>query len=202
VLVYEGLSGAATLPDWRRALPDATLVLYLHSAPPRSCGRRELERALGHADHVVCVSESLRTQLVDRAPGAAGRTRVIGNGVDHATFQPADPSGPPAGGDDAPGAPFSLLFVGQVAPFKGPHRMLEATARAAPRVDRPLRATIVGSGTYDPAAALTDYERSLRELAGTSGLDVGFVPFTDKVTLAGFYRAASLVCVPTTMAEP
>jgi glycosyltransferase involved in cell wall biosynthesis len=200
VFVYEGLSGAATLPDWRRALPDATLVLALHSPLARSYGRRELERTLGHADHVVCVSESLRTRLVDRAPGVAGRTRVIGNGVDLTTFRPADPPGPSAGGD-GPGTPFSLLFVGQVAPHKGPHRMLEAMARAAPRLERPLRATVVGSSAYDPGTALSDYERSLRDLAGTSGLDVAFVPFTDKESLAGFYRAASLVCVPSEVAE-
>ena len=60
---------------------------------------------------------------------------------------------------------------------------------------------MVGSSAYDPGTALSDYERSLRDLAGTSGLDVAFVPFTGKESLAGFYRAASLVCVPSEVAE-
>jgi len=204
VVLYEGLSVAATVPEWRRALPDATLVVYLQSSLARSYGRRELERGLAGADRVVTPSEYLRRTVVDRVPGLAGRTVVIPNGVDLAAFRPPTTfqsgDGPePAGDADDP---FTLLFAGRVSPHKGPDLMLRAMSVAASSTGRPMRAVVVGSSDYDAGDELTEYEVSLRDLAHREHLDVEFLPFVPKDQLVGFYRRASIVCVPSVFDEP
>ena len=204
VLLYEGLFVAGTVPAWRQALPDAALIVYLHSALARSYGRRELQHALADVDYVVCVSEFLRSQVLARVPKLADRTVVVPNGVDLATFHSVEPStairaeGPAGTGGSEP---FTLLFVGQMAAHKGPDLMLRAMARAADLTDRPLSAQLVGSSDYDAGDALTEYEQTLRDLARTSNVDAAFLPFTAKDTLADLYRRADVVCVPSIVDE-
>ncbi|HEX7459316.1 MAG TPA: glycosyltransferase family 4 protein, partial [Acidimicrobiales bacterium] len=151
-------------------------------------------------DAVVCVSGFLRSQVVTRAPALAARTTVVENGVDRSVFHPASDGS--AGWERGDGSAFELLFVGQVAPHKGPDLLLRAMAVARELTDVPLRATVVGSSAYDAGDALTDYERSLRALATSSGLEVEFVSFVAKDTLADFYRRASVSCVPSIFDEP
>ncbi len=197
LLLYDGLWAAAQVEAWRAALPDARIVVYMHSPLARGYGRAELTRSLAHADVVVLVSEFLRSRFVERVPAMAGSAVVVANGVDASVFHPADPS--PAVPDDGP---FELLFVGQMAPHKGPHLLLEAMAVARGLTRRPLRATLVGSSAYDAGDRLTDYEQTLRRTAADSGLDVVFVPFVAKEELADRYRAAAVLCVPSVFDEP
>ena len=199
LLLYEGLATAATVPAWRQALPDSRIVLYMHSQLARTYGRAELVRSLVGVDAVVFVSEFLRSQFVERVPALAARATVVENGVDRSVFHP-DPDGPVRRERDD-GSPFELLFVGQVAPHKGPDLMLRAMAVARKLTDVPLRATVVGSSAYDAGDDLTDYERSLRAVATSSGLEVEFVPFVAKDALADFYRRASVACVPSIVDE-
>ena len=200
LLLYEGMATAATVPAWRAALPDARIVLYLHSPLARTYGRAELVRSLVDIDAVVCVSGFLRSQVVTRAPALAARTTVVENGVDRSIFHPA-PDGS-AGQDRGDRSSFELLFVGQVAPHKGPDLLLRAIAAARELTDVPLRATVVGSSAYDAGDDLTDFERSLRAVATLSGLEVEFVPFVAKDALAVFYQRASVACVPSIFDEP
>jgi len=204
VLLYEGLAGAATVPAWRRALPDARLAVYLHSPLARSYGRGELVRSLSDADVVVLVSAYLRDRFVARVPALAGTAVVVENGVDRGVFHPGPGAGGVAGtaSTEDRATPFEILFVGQMAPHKGPHLLLAAVADAARRTDRPLRTTLVGSSAYDAGDRLTPYEESLRATASDAGLDVDFVPFVPKRELADRYRAASVSCVPSVFDEP
>jgi glycosyltransferase involved in cell wall biosynthesis len=202
LLLYEGLSIAATVPAWRRSFPGARIVLYMHSPLSRSYGRAELVRALADVDVVVFVSQFLRSQFVERAPALAAKAVVVENGVDRGLFHPGTGD---AGRDESAGpdeSAFELLFVGQVAPHKGPDLMLRAMAAARVLTPVPLRASVVGSSAYDAGDDLTDYERSLRDLASSEGLDVEFVPFVAKEELADRYRRASVSCVPSTFDEP
>ena len=197
LLLYDGLWAAAGVRAWRAALPDARIVVYMHSPLARGYGRAELTRSLTDADVVVLVSESLRSEFVARVPALAGSAVVVGNGVDGSVFHPADPV--PATSSEGP---FELLFVGQMAPHKGPHLLLEAMAAARGLTRRPLSATLVGSSAYDAADHLTEYEQSLRRQAADAGLDVTFVPFVAKEELADRYRAAAVLCVPSVFDEP
>jgi len=218
LLLYEGLSTATTVPAWRRALPDARIVLYMHSPLARGYGRAELVRSLSDADVVVFVSDFLRSRFLERVPALAGVSVVVENGVDQTLFHPGEVAGDDADapadapadagpgadtrGDQAPPDPFDLLFVGQMAPHKGPHLLLEAMAVATRLTDVPLRATLVGSSAYDAGDRLTGYEQSLRSLAASADLDVEFVPFVPKDELADRYRRASVSCVPSVFDEP
>jgi glycosyltransferase involved in cell wall biosynthesis len=198
LLLYDGLWGAATVPAWRAALPDTRIAVYMHSPLARGYGRGELTRSLTDADVVVLVSGSLRSEFVGRVPALAGSAVVVTNGVDGSVFHPG--GGAAAARSDH--GPFELLFVGQMAPHKGPHLLLEAMTAARGLTSRPLRATLVGSSAYDAADRLTDYEQSLRRTVAGSGLDVTFVPFVDQVELADRYRSASVLCVPSVFDEP
>ena len=211
LLLYEGLSTATTVPAWRRALPAARIVLYMHSPLARGYGRAELVRSLSDADVVVFVSAFLRSRFVERVPALAGVSVVVENGVDRTLFRPdgGSPTGAATGpggdgrGNEHPGdAPFEVLFVGQMAPHKGAHQLLEAMAVATRQTDRPLRATLIGSSAYDAGDRLTPYEQSLRALAASGDLDVEFVPFIPKEELADRYRRASVSCVPSVFDEP
>jgi len=199
VLLYEGLATAATVPAWRRALPDSRLVLYMHSQLARTYGRAELTRSLVGADAVVLVSEFLRSRFVARVPALAARATVVENGVDRSVFHPAPDA--PVGRVRGDGSPFELLFVGQVAPHKGPDLMLRAVGAARAMTGVTLRATVVGSSAYDAGDDLTDFEVSLRALASSACLDVEFIPFVAKEELAASYRRASVVCVPSIVDE-
>lgn len=168
------------------------------SALSHAYGRRELTRVLAAADHVVCVSDFLRASTVERVPDAAGKVVTVLNGVDHDTFHPAAP-GTVGPADDGS---FSVLFAGQIAPHKGPDRLIRALGVAAGRTDRAIRATIVGSSAYDADDRLTEYEESLRSLAAATGVDVAFVPFVPRSELVGLYQQASVVCIPSVFDDP
>jgi glycosyltransferase involved in cell wall biosynthesis len=200
ILLYEGLATAATVPDWRQALPAARIVLYMHSQLARAYGRAELVRSLAEADAVVFVSQFLRSHFVDRVPALAGKSTVVENGVDRNVFHPDQAGTTPQTGAGA--SDFQILFVGQVAPHKGPDLMLRAVAAAQKLTPVPLRASVVGSSAYSAGDPLTDYERSLRHLATSEHLDVEFVPFVAKQALADRYRRASVSCVPSIFDDP
>lgn len=208
LILYEGQATAATVGAWRRALPDARIVLYMHSPLARSFGRRELVRSLEEADVVVFVSHYNRSRFLERVPELAGKAAVVENGVNQSIFHPLEEPSATRGDTDgcavhpgAEGGPFELLFVGQVAPHKGPDLMLRALAAAQDLTTVPMRASVVGSSAYDAGDELTAYERSLRDLASRSGLDVEFVPFIAKEELAERYRRTSVVCLPSVFDE-
>jgi len=192
LLLYEGYYALTSLPLWRRALPDTPLVLYVHNPVSRTCPPGELRRLLRVADAVACVSEALRGSILDRVPDPPCPVIVVHNGVDTATFSPA----PPGAHQRADRQPFRLLFVGVVAPHKGPDLLLRAVAAAGERGAGPFEVHIVGSGRYDPSAPLTDYEQQLRTTADQSGLAVRFTPFVPREQLPSIYRSADLLVVP------
>jgi len=198
ILLYEGYYALTSLPLWRRALPDTPLVLYVHNPVSRTCPPGELRRVLRAADAVACVSEALRGSILERVPDPPCPVTVVHNGVDTDTFSPA----PPVADRDAARQAFRLLFVGVVAPHKGPDLLLRAVAVAGERGAGPFEVHIVGSGRYDPSAPLTDYERRLRTVAHQSGLAVRFTPFVPREQLPSIYRSADLLVAPSVWPEP
>jgi glycosyltransferase involved in cell wall biosynthesis len=134
------------------------LTVYLHGAELRVLQRRwrrfrrALRWAIREADTVVAVSEELRGEAVGFAPAAAGKVRVIPNGVDVAAIRGQAPASWPR--------PY-LLFAGRLERVKNAAFLIEAFAQAAAQVD-PLDLVLAGSGSE---------ERALTELVAARGLN-------------------------------
>ncbi|MEI5689064.1 MULTISPECIES: glycosyltransferase family 4 protein [Sphingomonas] len=128
------------------------------------------------ADQVVFISATVRDRFADarfRRP-----PRLVFNGVDTALFHPASPDARIAlrvrygFGDEQ-----IMLFVGRFVAKKGLH-VIAALARRRPD----LRFVLVGRGPIDPCAW---------------GLpNVTVIPQQPSSTLAGLYRAADLLLLP------
>lgn len=193
VFIHEGHYAAASLPSWRRALPDALLVLYLHNPLSRSYSRREAHRLLRAADGMIFVSQEAQRLEASRFGPFPCPAAVVHNGVNHDLFCPSPIVG------RAEEAPLRITYVGQVAPHKGVHLMLQAIG-ASDIVDASVK--VVGSQEHEPGRPLSSYEASLRELARSLNLDVEFTPFVPQPEVAHALRGSDVVCVPSVWAEP
>ena len=155
-----GLWAAATVPAWRAALPDARIVVYMHSPLARSYGRARADPVPGRRRRR---GPRVRVPAVPvRRTGArrlAGSAVVVANGVDRSVFHPADAARGARVGTTVPSSSSSS------ARWR-PTRARTSCSRPWPRpgdlTSRPLRATLVGSSAYDAGDELTDYEQSLR----------------------------------------
>jgi glycosyltransferase involved in cell wall biosynthesis len=189
VLLYEGHYAAASLPQWESLRRNGTRVcLYVHNRLSRSYGRLELRRLLGHADHVVFVSEHQRLEAEERL-GSGHRLdlAVVHNGVDE-LFRAAAPR-------TARDGEFVVTFVGNVVATKGPHLVAQAADLAAQLTGRPFRVRIVGDSWYG-RGGLSPYESWLREQCATLATPVDFVPHLDRFGVSEELRAASAGCFP------
>lgn len=193
VVLHEGHYAVTVVPMLRRALsPHTRIALHVHNPISRSCLRHELTYLLRGADVILAVSDFVGGQVAARAWGARAKIHTLYNGVDLTRFTPAPP--------DAHHGPLRLLCIGQVAPHKGTHLLLEALVAmgdAAARFD--LR--IVGSTEHRSGMELSEYERSLRLLAERTPASVRFTAYQPQATIPDIYRWADVVCVPS-VAEP
>ncbi|MFL5754866.1 MAG: glycosyltransferase family 4 protein [Chloroflexota bacterium] len=123
-------------------------------------------------DRFLVVSRYSGAQL--RAPRR--RTRVVYGGANTVRHRP-DPELPRAG----------VLFVGRLTPHKGVDVLIRALPPGA-------RLTVVGSEGHDPRLPERDYPKLLRTLAADRR--VKFLGAIDDDELAGRYRTASVVVVP------
>lgn len=107
----------------------------------------------------------------------AERTAVVYGGADPARYHP-----PPRQGERA-----GVLFVGRLTPHKG----VDVLLRAIP-ADVPL--TIAGTRGHDPRPPESGYPGLLARLA--RGRRVRFVTGAGDAEIAGLYRQAAVVCLP------
>jgi glycosyltransferase involved in cell wall biosynthesis len=105
------------------------------------------------------------------------RTAVIYGGADPARYRPAPRAGPREG----------VLYVGRLTPHKG----VDLLIRAVPP-DVPL--TVAGTRGHDPRPPGSGYPELLARLA--RGRRVRFVTGADDAEVAGLYRRAAVVCLP------
>lgn len=189
IMVHEGQYASSSLPRWREHFPSACIVLYLHTALSRSYGKAELRRLLNRADVVVCVSNFMADYLRTRAPRLKAPVRVVCNGT---------VIGPP---HDAAGTPKTpvIQFVGKVDPHKGVHLLVEAATQLL-AAGHDLRVRIVGSAILAPAA-LSPYERFLREMAAPFTDRFEWIPFVPHEQLDPLYRSTDVACVPSQVDE-
>ncbi len=175
------------LVDHTQHLP----VLYAHNDLFRSYSWRELRRSLADVHRIVCVSDFLAGRLAAHLPAVlADRIRIVPNGADIDRFRPGTP--PTRAG-------LSVVFLGRMIEDKGPDVAISALA-LLDRADIALR--LIGSYGFDPAAGLSEYERSLRAAAAPLGTRVQFVPTQPRDAVGELLRSADVLVVPSRWAEP
>lgn len=148
----------------RLARPGARVVVTEHATFLRRILRQAPARAmygevLDRADRMICVSETLRAELLGYFPRHADKVEVIPNAVDFDRI--------PALAEPAPTLD-RWLYVGRLIGQKNVETLLEAFARAARQNPR-ATLTLVGSGELAP---------TLRARAAALGL-------SERVTLTG-----------------
>ena len=109
------------VPLFRRACPDALVVLSMHCEWLTQLDRRLVDRRLAQADVIVGVSDFVTDRIREAFPRHAGRCVTVHNGADVEAFRPREGGRPPG--------PFRFLTVGRISPEKGSHVLLEAFAQ-------------------------------------------------------------------------
>lgn len=185
VFLHNAPAAAAGL---QRRRPASTPVVFLHNEVVRgwSLGAR---RRLARSAAVVCDSRFIAERFL---PGSVAHGEVLPlvNGVDVEQFHPSDDDREP-----------TVLFVGKVAPHKGPDLLVEA-ARALWDQGLRFRLRIVGAAVLSATEQLTDFEQRLRARAAPLGDAAEFLPFVDRTAIADVYRSATIMVVPSNWDEP
>jgi len=194
ILVHDGLLGAAGLVTIKARHPRRPLYLYVHTSLSRGYSRRELRDFVSLTAAVICVSGAMRDEVAGQIGDHPARQKltVVHNGVDATRFHPGS-------GRDTP-VP-SILFVGMVTEFKGPHVLLAALGRLRTR-GVPFTATLLGSSTHAEGLPLSPYEEALRIDQQVLGEAVTFRPFVPNSEVPALYREHDILVVPSQFDEP
>ena len=144
-------------------------------------------------DLILASTADEREQLVGLYGADRDRIEIVSPGVDHETFNPAEPGGRAAARaaldlDDGP----ALLFVGRIQPLKG----ARLAVRTLAALDDPRAVLLVVGGPSGLAGAgeLEELHRLARALGVFE--QVRFVPPQPHERLATFYRAVDVCLVP------
>jgi len=142
------------------------------------------------ADGIVVSTFEERELLVERYDAVPDRIEIIPPGVDHAVFTPGDAARVRrlwrAGRDPV------LLFVGRIQPLKG----VDLAVQCLAALEHPRAQLVVvgGPSGADGDRELTRVHRLARDLGVADR--VRFEPARAHEDLAGYYRAADVVLVP------
>jgi glycosyltransferase involved in cell wall biosynthesis len=101
------------------------------------------------ANHVVAVSEEIRSTFVGRWNVDPGRVSLIPNGVESELFPSQDPAGPSA----APDVP-AVVYAGNMASYQGVELLLAAFAGAV-RERKKMQLRIFTDGSFEPYEMLS-----------------------------------------------
>jgi len=148
------------------------------------------------ADRLVANTPAEARQLIELYGAGPRQVETVSPGVDLSVFRPSSVA-------DArrrlglPQDAVVLVFAGRIQPLKGPDVVLHATAsllRLAPELARRLVVVFVGG----PSGSEVGAPGRLDGLAGDLGVagSVRFEPPCPHAELADWYRAATLVLVP------
>ncbi len=154
------------------------------------------EQVVDAADLIIASTPAESQQLVDLYGASPARVRVIHPGVDLDVFSPGDA----AAARDALGMDrdaLVVMFAGRLQALKAPDVVIRATAMILAR--RPdLRSRLVVPIIGGPSGPGVGVLGELMALAARLGVAdvVRFVPPMAREALIDYYRAASLVCVP------
>ncbi|MCU1589314.1 MAG: UDP-N-acetylglucosamine [Frankiales bacterium] len=155
------------------------------------------EQVIAAADRLVANTSDEARQLMDLYGADAERVVTVAPGVDLEHFRPGEASGARTRLGIPPDA-VVLLFVGRVQPLKAPDVLLRAAARMLEQ-DPALRSRLVVAVVGGPSGTGLAEPEALQRLAHELGIDdvTRFEsPSTGKERLRDWYRAASVVAVP------
>lgn len=164
------------------ASAETPFVFTSHWLRHKSASRRAIARfVVASADASITLSETERRWQELHTP-TAGRTAVIPNGIDPNVFRFVPPPLRPRAG------PWDLLYVGQLARFKGLDYLFQALARLKPVLKVRLRLVF----------QVADEEHRLRSLSESLGIDVDFLGSRDPQDLAQLYAQCHALVLPST----
>ncbi|MGN6162896.1 MAG: D-inositol-3-phosphate glycosyltransferase [Marmoricola sp.] len=154
------------------------------------------EQVVAAADVLIANTDEEAKDLINCYDADPGRVEVVQPGVDLSLFAPR----PMADARTRLGLPVDsdvLLFVGRIQPLKAPDILLRAAALLVERSPEGRDRTVVAI-VGGPSGSGLEHPEALSELAGALGIAdlVRFVPPVDRESLADWYAAASVVCVP------
>ncbi|MCW2570166.1 MAG: UDP-N-acetylglucosamine [Frankiales bacterium] len=155
------------------------------------------EQVIAAADRLVANTTDEARQLVELYDAEAERVVTVAPGVDLEHFRPGEASGARTRLGIPPDA-VVLLFVGRLQPLKAPDVLLRAAARMLEQ-DPSLRRRLVVAVIGGPSGTGLAEPEALQRLALELGIDdvTRFEsPSTGKARLRDWYRAASVVAVP------
>jgi glycosyltransferase involved in cell wall biosynthesis len=181
VHVHHLARGAVAAASVRAPAPLAFTGHWLRQPTPSR--RAAMRYVVARAGAVVALSKTEADWQRATYPALAGRQHTIPNGIDDATFVFHPPRAPAAG------EPWRLLYVGQLARFKGVSFLLQALARLDPALAVEL----------DLVYQVDTEEAALRGEAEQLGLrGVRFLGARNPGELAGLYADAHALVLPST----
>jgi D-inositol-3-phosphate glycosyltransferase len=155
------------------------------------------EQVIAAADRLVANTVDEARQLVELYAADVDRVVTVAPGVDLEHFRPGEASAARTRLGIPPDA-VVLLFVGRIQPLKAPDVLLRAAARMLEQ-DPALRSRLVVAVIGGPSGSGLAEPEALQRLAHQLGInDVTRFepPSTGKERLRDWYRAASVVAVP------
>ncbi|MFC9687981.1 D-inositol-3-phosphate glycosyltransferase [Kribbella sp. NPDC056951] len=154
------------------------------------------EQVVESADRLLANTPDEAQELISLYGAQPAKVGVVNPGVDLEVFGPGDQ----AAARRAVGVPEDavvLAFVGRIQPLKAPDLLIRAAARILER-DPSLRSRLVVAIIGGPSGNGMEHPEAHAELARELGVDdvTRFVKPMERSGLADWYRAASVVCVP------
>jgi D-inositol-3-phosphate glycosyltransferase len=152
------------------------------------------EQVVDAADMLIASTEIEAKQLLELYDADPARVEVVHPGVDLGVFRPTSSARSRVG---VPEDAVVLMFAGRIQPLKAPDVLLRAVQSLLERHPE-LRPRLVVPIVGGPSGTGLDHPESLAQLAQSLGIAdvVKFVPPVAQSTLADWYAAATLVCVP------
>ncbi|MFI5712738.1 D-inositol-3-phosphate glycosyltransferase [Kribbella sp. NPDC051620] len=161
--------------------------------PARLLGEEQVVEA---ADRLLANTDDEANELISLYGAQPAKVGVVNPGVDLDVFSPADQLVARKALGLRPDA-IVLAFVGRIQPLKAPDILIRAAARMLEK-DPSLRDRLVVAIIGGPSGNGMEHPESHAQLARELGVyDVTwFVKPMARAALADWYRAASVVCVP------
>ena len=155
------------------------------------------DEVVAAADRLVANTADEARQLIELYGASPGRVETVSPGVDLSLFRPAPSVATVRDRLGLPRDAVVLVFAGRIQPLKAPDVVLRAAAallRRSPALAGRLAVVFVGG----PSGSEVGAPGRLAGLAGSLGVAdrVRFEPPCSQRELADWYRAATLVLVP------